>query len=93
MGAIVGTVYLLTTVKANEHSGETLALSGFYGSIIGGGSGAATGLLIGTVIGAWPRDHWQTVPLSRIQIGFNRPKMERFAIKPEGMALNVSFRF
>ena len=93
VGAIVGTVYLLNTVKANEHSGETLALSGVYGSIIGGGIGAAAGLLIGTVIGAWPREQWREAPLYSIQIGLNRPRMERFAAKPEGMALNVSFKF
>ena len=55
--------------------------------------GAAVGLVIGTVIGARPRDHWQTVPLSRLQIGLNRPRRDRFESKPEGMALNVSFKF
>ena len=91
VGAIVGTVYMLTQVR--ESSDEALALSVLVGSAYGGGHGAVIGLLIGGVIGAWPRDKWQTVPLSRLQIGLNRPRRDRFESKPEGMALNVSFKF
>ena len=57
--------------------------------------GTPIGLLCGMVAAAveQPTERWQTVPVSRIWLSLGMPRRDRFASKPEGMALNVSFKF
>ena len=88
MGGVLAGALLGTAVVAGSDDPE--AGFAFIGTLP---LGAAAGLVIGAIVGARPREHWQAVPVSRIRLTLGAPARDRFASKPEGMALNVSVRF
>lgn len=91
-GAVVGVVVAVAYLapRTTRETGlETVSIVVSQG----GGIGAVAGLLIGGVIGAWPREHWREAPLYSIQLGLNGLRRDRFSDRPEGMTLNVSVRF